>query len=386
MRIQTGNPVGGDNFFERPNLIEKAWDLVESGQHILVAAPRRVGKTSLLIHLRDHPKDNYLPVLIDTEAINNENEFFRKIVNKVLATDYVRKSQKVITFLKKHKPTIKKVGLDGVEFGVSDEHNYLEMLIGILKSGSSNSMILVIMLDEFTQTLENIITDEGKSAGRRFLQSNRELRQDTEISKSALFIYAGSIGLENIAGNLNLVSAINDLSRLKIPPLRQDEAKQMITLLLENVDFDLDDRMMDHILQEIEWLIPFYIQLIIDELRILNRDEHLERITEDTVQRALAGMLEQRQHFEHWHTRLRATLKGGQFNFVKELLNITSENSTISSNEIFDLAVKYQLEDAYKDLLGSLVYDGYINNHDDVNVYRYNSPILRMWWRQNVAS
>jgi len=67
-------------------------------------------------------------------------------------------------------------------------------------------------------------------------------------------------------------------------------------------------------------------------------------------------------------------------------LNFTSEKSAMTSNEIFDLAVKYELDSSYRDIIGSLVYDGYINNHDEVHTYRFNSPILRMWWRQNVAN
>ena len=99
MKIQTGNPVGGENYFRRPALIQKAWEMINAGNHILIAAPRRVGKTSLLIHLLENPKDHYNMLLIDTESINSENEVFRKIVNRILRTDYVRKSQKVLTFL-----------------------------------------------------------------------------------------------------------------------------------------------------------------------------------------------------------------------------------------------------------------------------------------------
>ena len=105
-----------------------------------------------------------------------------------------------------------------------------------------------------------------------------------------------------------------------------------------------------------------------------------------SIDRAFNRMLEQRNHFEHWHTRLRTALKGNDYNFVKEVLNIASEKDTITSNEIFNLAVKYGLEVNFKDLIGSLIYDGYINNEDDTHVYRYNSPILRMWWRKNVAN
>jgi len=39
MDINTGAPARGDNFYFRKNIISKAWDLIESGNHILIAAP-----------------------------------------------------------------------------------------------------------------------------------------------------------------------------------------------------------------------------------------------------------------------------------------------------------------------------------------------------------
>ncbi|MCH8956129.1 hypothetical protein IIA28_12560 [candidate division KSB1 bacterium] len=80
MRIQTGNPVRGKEFFNREKLIEQAWDLIEAGNHILLAAPRRVGKTSVMYYLMDNPKDGYTIIYLITQSVNNENEFFRRIV------------------------------------------------------------------------------------------------------------------------------------------------------------------------------------------------------------------------------------------------------------------------------------------------------------------
>lgn len=75
-----------------------------------------------------------------------------------------------------------------------------------------------------------------------------------------------------------------------------------------------------------------------------------------------------------------------EYTFAKELLNITSEKGVISSNEIYDLAVKHQQQEAYKALTGSLVHDGYVNTADSGKSYRFNSPILRKWWKENVAN
>jgi len=386
MKIQTGNPVRGDDFFRRDNVIEQAWEYLESGSHVLIAAPRRVGKTSLMKYLEDFPRPPFNLNYLITESVSSENEFYRKILNRIVKTDFVKKSQKILNFLEQHKPAIKKIGTDGIEFGVREDHNYFEMLGSILQSPHPEGHKLIIMIDEFPETLENIIEDEGDGAGRHFLQSNREFRQDSGATENVQFIYTGSIGLENIVSRLNAVSTINDLVRLKVPPLNENESKQMIRMLLRNVQFTLIEGVIEYILDQIEWLIPFYIQLVMQELRNISREEKIDTIEKAHVDAALQGMLEQRNHFEHWHTRLRTTFKGKDYRFVKDVLNITSEKGEIGSNEIFDLAVKYDIEVSFKDMIGSLVYDGYINNHDDEHVYRFNSPILKMWWRQNVAN
>ncbi|MCP4630631.1 MAG: ATP-binding protein [bacterium] len=386
MRIQTGNPVRGDDFFVRENLIEQTWEHLKSGSHILIAAPRRVGKTSLMRYLEDFPRSPFSLIYLITESVNSENEFYRRILNRIVKTAFVKKSQKILTFLEQRKPAIKKIGVDGIEFGAKEEHDYFEMLVKILQSPHPEANKLVIMVDEFPETLENIIEDHGEAVGKHFLQSNRELRQDTNISENVQFIYTGSIGLENIVSRLNAVSTINDLVRLKVPPLTEREANQLIHRLLTTVQFTLAKGVNDYIFQQIEWLIPFYIQLTMQELRNISRDRGIDAFENTHIDKALQGMLEQRNHFEHWHARLRSTFKGREYSFVKDVLNITSEKSEITSNEIFDLAVKYDIENSFKDIIGSLAYDGYINNHDDVHRYRFNSPILKMWWRQNVAN
>jgi hypothetical protein len=385
MENKTGIPVRGPDFFKRDNLITQAWDLIEKGSNILIAAPRRVGKTSLMFYLVDHPQKKYKCLYITTESVNNENEFYRKLVNKLVKTDYVKKLKKIQTYFIIHFPEIKKIGPEGIEFGSKETHNYIELASQILKSINSGGFKLVLLFDEFPETLDNIIRDEGENAGIHFLQSNRELRQDPEIITNVRFIYTGSIGIENIVGMLNASSTIMDLSRLKITPLGYEEAKEFFMLLLENAAFKMPLILADRALEEIKWLIPFYIQLIVEELSNICRDKNISSVSREILDGAFTSLLERRNAFEHWHTRLRASLRTAEYNFSKELLNTASENDKIHSNEIVDIAVKYKLESKYKDLVNSLIYDGYINNQEEENIYRFNSPLLRMWWRENAA-
>lgn len=384
MRNITGIPARGEDFFKRDILVDRLWEMLESGENILIAAPRRVGKTSLIRYMEDNPLKGYSFLYANTESVNDENEFYRRVLNKLLKTEQIKKSQKAITFLRKRKSSVKKIGKDGIEFGVTEGHNYFEMLREVLRSIDEDK--LVVMLDEFPQTLENIIINGSERSGIKFLHGNRELRQDDDIIGSVQFVYTGSIGLENIVGRLNASKTINDLARLEVLPLKPDESRKMINSILQSKSYSLSDRVIDYILEKIEWLIPFYIQLIIREIGNLYQDRDLRKVKRTTVDLAMERMLQHRNHFEHWEQRLRSSYNTGEYNFCKAVLNLASENETVGAHEIYDLAVKYSLEGLYRNLIDSLVYDGYINETEDKKIYRFNSPILREWWNKNVAN
>ncbi len=382
MQIITGQSARKNNFWKRDKELEDIWYKINSNQHILLAAPRRVGKTSIMHYLMDNPKDDYIVLYIDTESANSENEFWKKIFHKLMDQDFLNTVQnKAINLWNKLKTVrLSEVSTSGVKFGEAQEVLYVDAIKEILRDLDSGKKI-IIMLDEFAQTIENIIKYENEYSAKSLLNNHRELRQDKKLSEQITFIYAGSIGLESVASKIGSIVAINDLSRVKVAPLKEEDAKEFIKTLSKDNNINIQEPEVIYLLQKLEWLIPFYIQLILDELR-----KNQQQITTQIIDRAFEAILENRNHFEHWHTRLKS-LDDNEYKFAKEILNFASEKSTIESNEIMNLATKHHLlEDKAKEVRNSLVYDGYINNNDDSKEFRFNSPILKMWWYQNVAN
>lgn len=140
-----------------------------------------------------------------------------------------------------------------------------------------------------------------KKEGRRFLQLNRELRQNNEAPEKTRFIYTGSIGLESVVHRINETKAINDLARLPVPPLKNEEANTLLSLLLRSSDIKMKDEIVAYILERIKWLIPFYIQLMAQGIRDLVADEGIGEIDNETIDKVIDNMLYQRNHFDHWH-------------------------------------------------------------------------------------
>jgi uncharacterized protein YlzI (FlbEa/FlbD family) len=193
--------------------------------------------------------------------------------------------------------------------------------------------------------------------------------------------------LENIVGALNASQTINDLNTMPIGPFSTHDAADLIRALAVRPRLIIHDAHIEHLLKKVEWLIPFYIQLIMQELDTMTIDINGEKlVTSEMIDSALARIIEYRNCFENWHTRLRAVYKKDEYNFAKEILNLIAENGSLASGAIIDCATKHSLENAYKDIVNALKHDGYINNSPDPHIYRFNSPILKAWWFSNVAN
>ena len=68
MRNITGQAVIGDDLYGREYELTRLWERLEQGEHLLMLAPRRVGKTSLMLELRRAPRENWDVVYVDVEG------------------------------------------------------------------------------------------------------------------------------------------------------------------------------------------------------------------------------------------------------------------------------------------------------------------------------
>jgi ribosomal protein L20 len=180
---------------------------------------------------------------------------------------------------------------------------------------------------------------------------------------------------------LNGIKFINDLHSIKISPLTPKEAMRFIDELMAIRNMSMDEPTKDYLIEKIEWLIPFYFQLITKEIEIAPETI----VNSSAIDQAINRALDNRNYSEHWLTRLRSAFKNSEYLYAKEVLSEMSENSNLDSASLANLGIKHGIMDG-KEIIHTLVYDGYINNNDDVKQYRFNSPILRMWWYKNVAN
>ncbi len=81
LRNVIGKPVRGNDFYNREHEQRKIWQDLQSRNNVLMLAPRRVGKSSLLYRLeRDAPRYEMTGVYVSVAEAKNEINFVERLL------------------------------------------------------------------------------------------------------------------------------------------------------------------------------------------------------------------------------------------------------------------------------------------------------------------
>lgn len=285
MKNIVGAVPRGNNFFPREELINKIYRRLDA-DHLYLAAPRRMGKTAIMYHLAEQPKRGYEFKYLTTESIDDPITYLNELVKTLHS--FRNWGEYTGELIREWLPRFNVSSME-IEFqaGITWEqhHDPFEKFKGfvkILRTGDNKKVI--VMIDEFPQTIQNIVSKHGAEVAKQFLQFNREIRQ---LADSNLrFILTGSIGLFTVVEKLEATKTIDDLDQLEIPPLTQAQAKQFVTQLLDTAKVDYRSETCDELLQRIGELHPFYLQFAVQE--IIDEFESTAKVIETSaVERAL---------------------------------------------------------------------------------------------------
>ncbi len=382
-----GQPVSGTDYFERDIITRLIYRRLDSGSNLFMAAPRRVGKTSIMYHLRDNPKEGYAFIYLATESIDDAELYFKRLFDALLNSEVVSRkvkaSEKSKGIFEVITDKVKKIGAFGVEIELQSktEEKYSDIFLELMKKLDNEHVRIVMMIDEFPSTVENIHKKNGETAAVHFLKLNRTIRQ--ESSGGIQFIYTGSIGLPAIVNRLNTPESINDLNQVEIPPLSPEDGKLFIEKLLNSAKVPYESTAIDYLLEKINWLMPFFIQLSVQELVDLY-DQNKTKINSEVVDRAFDRICNRRNntHFDSYYNRLRDAFSEEDYQLALEILNIIAERNKLSKETLFEQLQSKGEQRDINAVIESLEYDGYINLQD--GHYTFNSPILQLWWNKYI--
>ena len=220
MRNIIGQAVLGDDLYGRDYELDRLWENLEQGEHILMLAPRRVGKTSLMLELHRAPRENWEVIYVDVEGDDGPADCVASILAELAAHPRYRTRFEAIPFSSAVKDVLRGVSV-GIRASVlqvelkraigSEWVHAADQLEARLTSLDDTGGKLLIILDELPILISRMLRDERDQEAELLLARLRQWRQAPALRSKVHTLVGGSIGLEGILRRAGLSGLINDL-------------------------------------------------------------------------------------------------------------------------------------------------------------------------------
>lgn len=398
MQNITGQPVVGTDFYGRDYELKALWERLERGEHVLLLAPRRVGKTSLMLELRRQPRPNWHVIYIDVEGATDAADLFADILAQLAAHPAHRRGLENIPGWQAAKDILRratnlrgKVRLPGFKMELAgamraDWHRRADQIRARLAATKAEGQLLII-IDELPYLVSRLVNKGLKEDAELLLSKLREWRQSPDLRGSVATLSGGSIGLEGVVRRAGTSSIINDLVPFHLESWSRSTARQFLDEIGQSDGFALGESTVEQILDLLHDPVPYHLQLFFHALREECRDDPsllTPELVKNCFEQRLAGD-SGTAHLDHYATRLEIALdeqeRDAALAILSHLSRLASPKDGAPVEELQQLTLGR--EDACRSALRVLVTDGYLRRDGDRVSFRSN--LLRQWWQRHHA-
>ena len=350
-----GSVAEGNDFIGREKELQQAIELLEDGNNLILAAPRRVGKTSFSRKLKDElEKKNWKCFYIDLQKAPSEFDFIKLFSLEI----------KGETWLEKFIPDIDKIAIGQVSLEItSKKQDYYERI----ESHLPHDQDTIIIFDEVIVFIEDALRKKKGEINEfenviHFLNRLRGLRQKS--GSKIRWIFCSSISIEYYLQKYNLTKTINDFTSFALGELTIEESHKLIKALSISKQIKFHDEQITYMLEMLSWKLPYFIQILFKEINEIVRELTNKIVTNEIINNAYHYLLDNTISFNTWEERLSYYEEDKRL--AKIVLNRLSCNKNgmninvivnILSSEIFNEEIA---DNIVKSLLKHLENDGYI--------------------------
>jgi hypothetical protein len=388
-RTIAGPAVRGEDFWGRTGDVEALWRLLETGS-VLLSAPRRFGKTSLMCALHDNPRPGWAVVMLDVEFVESPAEFLTELAAALVQDEVIgrryRRGGLPGGLARWVSTVVEEVGVGFAAIGEAklrlrttlpaepDWPAVGEQLVGALRNGKER---VIVVIDEFPLMVGSLLKADAAGA-TRFLRWFRSLRQPTGPDKTA-FLLGGSVNLEPLLEVRGQESLLNDLHRYRLEPLGADAALRFVRAVLTAEGVEFEPGVPQAICEAVDAGVQFYLQVMIAECLAISRAERRKLYTEEVpgIYRNRVLGPANRQRFSHALSRLREHY-GAWEQPARVVLSSLAQGPEPLEGIAQTLSLAGWPEVDVEGLLAQLEADYYLVRQG--RTVRFAHGLLRDWW------
>ncbi len=380
-KIIIGPVATGRFYYHREEIVNEIWEELEKGCFILLAAPRRVGKTSIMKYMEENPKENHKVIFKNIQSLKSEDEFYKVLYGLILSC--LSTSKKLKNYFVKYikSKSITEVDIKGSFKIASIDSNYLQEINTLISEIANIGETIVLLIDELPEVLYRLNKSNKKEEAISILKNLRSWRQDDKFRKLQ-FVLADSIGIHSIVKIIEgRDSDLNDLRKIQCNVLDEKEVNDYLDWATENATVQYSAELREYLQDKIRYFVPYFFNIMLDTIDKTARNGNNPNINSLSIDRAFELAIKNNDYFKDWKKRLSDYLPKEDFSFVNELLIHIAHKDKISIQEIYNKAVNHNKVNDYMDFVNDLEHDGYIAEQNQK--YVFISPFLKEFWKRN---
>ncbi|MEZ0610624.1 hypothetical protein ACAW74_19070 [Fibrella sp. WM1] len=381
-KVIIGTKATGDYYFGREGKEAEIWDQLLRGCYVLLAAPRRVGKSSIMENMMAYSPEGIECVYKNIEGLKTEQDFYKTLYTLIVhcLSRFARTNTRVGSFLK--GLNIKSITLEGIEFAERKVPDYLTELNDMLPKLRDNDVHVVLLLDELPELLHTLYKAGNGDKALSIISNIRVWEQDQRLKNHFSMVLAGSVGIDHVVKRISgRLADINQLARVPVDSLTDQEVDEYIRWAVTRATVQYTDEQRGLLKAKMGgYGIPYFINLLLDELNRIARKSNNPILTNGQIDSAFDRIVKDNSHFVDWKKRL-FDYFSTEADFMNEVLIYIAHKQEITPRQLYDLAVKHQQTRDYIEIVDGLERDGYITEH--AGNYVFLSPFLQAYWKRN---
>ena len=366
------------------------WNFLRESNNILLLAPRRVGKTSLMEAMKQQASARgYKAAFLDLSSVGSEANFVLKLL-QIIDDPTILKRIAESDVGRLFQQSVKKISIAGqsIELGTFEEKDWRTIAERSAQILAGSETPWLFLVDEFPIFINHLRKSDTNRA-RLFLEWFRSLRH---AARGVRWFLAGSIGLDKVARDAQMSDTINDLHPVReFGPFTLPVAHAFIQELGIQSHFIVPDGVRERLVEKVGWPIPFHLRLLFDRHRDYCQDQQMDPSMETLDAAYDKLILDRAPHMNWWDERLTDLYGDKADRHARTILRTAAKADSGTSLATFKSATKKNRapgDDAEEhdrlvhDLLDALVSDGYlrIETGARTNRYVFLSPLLRDYW------
>ncbi len=392
---EVGPWVEKERFWDREQELADLIELLDEGANVLITAPRRIGKTSLIRETGNRLADRYCCIQLDLQKSHSPADVITEL--SVATRPYMdlwKKTKEVFKNVKSSIANIDSLSLTDLAIEFRDVllthwqdkgNRMIEVITGSEKPA-------IIFMDEFPLVVNRFLkgpdykmTPERLKETDAFLSWIRSIT--IQYKQKIRIVLTGSIGLEPILHQARLSSAINTFTPFEVGPWDKETASGCLAALANNYGVVFEKGSKEKMIELLGSCIPHHVQMFSHHIYIDCKKRRNMNCTVEGVERVYnSQMLSIRGHAElrTYEERLEMVLSSDILPLTLEVLTeaavagkLTAEAAIVLSRDVAPNDIKPG--EALREIIDILEHDGYLEKKKEGHVFI--SKLVRDWWK-----